>query len=89
MQRDWPDDQWLEDLATAGLDEALISSVVKYAELDAMSSYWTDSLKKRERPWGLSTKASISMMDEIFEERARQLAGMTEAMNRFAEAVYS
>jgi hypothetical protein len=31
----------------------------------------------------------VALVDRIAEERGRQLADMTDAMNRFAEAIYA
>jgi hypothetical protein len=86
---DWPDESWLEQLPALGVEPGLRSSVVKYMEVERMRSLVVKMHRKRtpESPEWPST-VMLTVLWAIMEERGRQLAAMTEAMNRFTEAVF-
>jgi hypothetical protein len=86
---DWPAEEWLEQLRAAGVEERLISSVVKYVEAEQRRRMREtgDRDGDRESPeW--PTKVMVRLAAAVAEERGWQLAGMTEAMTRFAESIY-
>jgi hypothetical protein len=86
---DWPDEGWLEQLQSLGIDTSMISWLVKYLEVDRMQ-FWTaarDQAATHEFPeW--PAEAMRKVMGAIMEERGRQLAAMTDAMGRFVGAVF-
>ncbi len=83
---DWPGEDWLEQLRAAGLGEGLISSAVKYVEGKQLRL--VKAPNRLRGPPGCPSEVLLRLADALSEERGWQLAGMTEAMTRFAEAVY-
>jgi hypothetical protein len=75
---DWPDDHWLEQLQASGIGADLISLIVKHIEIHA-----GQRLDASARPGRTITE---QLFLAVHEERARQLLGMTAAMQRFAGA---
>jgi hypothetical protein len=86
---DWPTEAWLKELQASGIDTTQISSAVKYVEVEHSRSAWTQAYRQREGTPTLPAEAMIVVIGEIMVERGRQLSAMTDAMNRFAEAVFS
>ena len=86
---DWPGEKWLEQLRAAGVEDRLASSVVKYLEAEQMRLVreTPDRDRSQESPeW--PTAEMLRLVFAMAEERGWQLAAMTEAMGRFAEAIY-
>jgi hypothetical protein len=90
MEQDWewPSESWLEQLQASGVEAGLISSVVKYTEIEILRSL---RVRMYRPPKSLEWphEASVRVVEAIFKERGRQLAAMTDAMSHFVEAVYS
>lgn len=84
---DWPDESWLDKLRAPGLEPGTISTVVKYAEVERGRSRMARSKRGGSREWPTEVVRPLSEL--LLEERGRQLLAMTDAMNRFAEGVYS
>ena len=82
---DWPGEDWLEQLRAAGVEEGLISSTVKYVEGEQIRLVEAPN-RLRESP-ECPSEVLLRLADALAEERGWQLAGMTEAMTRFAEAI--
>jgi hypothetical protein len=83
---DWPGEEWLGQLRAAGVGERLISSAVKAVEAEQLR-LMKPSARLRESP-ECPSAVLRRLADALAEERGWQLAGMTEAMTRFAESVY-
>jgi hypothetical protein len=86
---DWPDEGWLEALRAAGVGAELVPWVVKFFDGEELRSLAEKMYRDRadESP-GWPAGARRELVKAIAEERGRQLAAMTEAMGRFADAVY-
>jgi hypothetical protein len=87
---DWPSEAWLQRLKATGMEPDDISPVVKYVDgkwMRALTERMYEDWKSKLPEW--PREAMLQVAKEIVEERGRQLAGMTDAMNRFTRAVYS
>jgi len=73
---DWPDDQLLNQLQSGGLNERLVSAVIKYT---VVFKYLSPLEEKKN---DAMSRLSVALA----EERGRQLMAMTDAMSRFQEA---
>jgi hypothetical protein len=86
---DWPDETWLAGLEASGIAATLIPSVVKHVEVERTRSAWAKTYRKHKGSPTWPTEVMVAVIGEIMEERGRQLAAMTDAMNRVAEAIFS
>jgi hypothetical protein len=85
---DWPSDSWLAQLSESGFEAELISSMVKYTEIEFKRSIPPGMYSRGEHDSGLWPRDSVAAVDElILEERGRQLCAMTDAMYRFVKAI--
>lgn len=88
---DWPADNWVDRLRTAGVSDDLISAVVKYVEVDPDGkSRYESQIGKSQSP-SAADPAAVARRDagrRMAEERWRQLAAMTDAMTRVLDAVF-
>jgi hypothetical protein len=86
---DWPGEDWLEQLRAAAVEMRLISAVIRFVEAEQMRLIAESA--DREGDWDSPEWPKVVMLrlaNALREERGWQLMAMTEAMTRFAEAIY-